>query len=279
MLVLKRVGIILITIILIVFVALQVTLGSDVMYNSIFNLFAANYRNEIELSKQFFSLLQSGDFVSLEKFDPSLSGDHSVRERDNLEKLAALFPGVKPTDVKLIGVQHNTSFGNRETFSETSVGFEYEFPGKSVYARVVLREQQNSISVKKITVVPLQDSLESINKFTFSGKPVGNLIFLSAIMMVLAFIVWRLIICVKTPIPKRKWLWVLFVSLGFLSINLNWTDVDINIVPLSIQFMGASFWRAGPFSPVILSVSVPLGAIIFFFRRTTAKGGSLTPIE
>jgi len=272
MLVLKRVGITLIAIALIVFVALQVTLGSDVLYNSIFNLFAANYRNEIELSKQFFSLLQSRDFVSLEKFDPSLSDDHSVRERDNLEKLAALFPGVKPTDVKLIGVQHNTSFGNRETFSETSVGFEYEFPGKSVYARVVLREQQNWISVSKITVVPLRDSLENINKFTFSGKAMSNFIMLGTVLIVTAFIVISLIICIRTPMPKRKWLWVLLVSLGFISIKLNWTDGDIHIVPLSVEFLGASFWRAGPFSPVILSVSVPLGAIIFFLRRTTAKG-------
>ncbi len=272
MLVLKRVGIILIAIALIAFFTLQVTLGSDVLYDKIFNLFAANYSNEIELSKQFFTLLQSRDFVSLEKFDSSLLSDHSARERDNLEKLAAFFPDAKATDVKLVGVHHNTSFGNRENFSETSVAFEYEFSGKSIYARVVLREQQNSISVSKITVVPLHDSLENINKFTFSGKPIGNFIVLGTILIVIVFIVSTLIICVKTPIPKRKWLWVLFVSLGFLSINLNWTDGDINIAPLSIQFLGASFWRAGPFSPVILSVSVPLGAIIFFFRRTTAKG-------
>ena len=87
-----------------------------VLHDSIFNLFVANYRNEIELSKQFFSLLQLRDFVSFEKFDPALSGDHSVRERDNLGKLVAFFPGAKPTDVKLIGVHHDTSFGNRENF-------------------------------------------------------------------------------------------------------------------------------------------------------------------
>jgi hypothetical protein len=45
MLVLKRVGIILIAIALIAFVTLQVTLGSDVLCDKIFNLFAANYSN------------------------------------------------------------------------------------------------------------------------------------------------------------------------------------------------------------------------------------------
>jgi hypothetical protein len=51
----------------------------------------ANYSKKIELSKQFFISLQSRDFISLEKFDPSLLGDQSARECDNLEKLAALF--------------------------------------------------------------------------------------------------------------------------------------------------------------------------------------------
>jgi len=113
----------------------------------------------------------------------------------------------------------------------------------------------------------MKQSLKEINKFTFIGKSIRHYIVFGLALAIPIFILYVLVLCIRTPIVKRKWLWLLFVALGFVQLSLNWSDGSYSIQPISVALLGSGFFIAGPYAPVILNVAFPLGAVIFLFRR------------
>ncbi|HAI69239.1 MAG TPA: hypothetical protein DCM38_07375, partial [Gammaproteobacteria bacterium] len=60
---------------------------------------------------------------------------------------------------------------------------------------------------------------------------------------------------------------LIFILFGFVNVTVNWTTGGINIDPLSILLLGAGFRKVGLYGPVLISVAIPLGAIIFMIKR------------
>lgn len=85
-------------------------------------------------------------------------------------------------------------------------------------------------------------------------------------ILVPLFTLYALILCIRTKIEKKKWLWVIFVLAGIASFSVDWTTGQWRIVPLSFQLLGAGA-SAPPYGPWVISVSLPLGAIIFLLKR------------
>lgn len=218
-------------------------------------------QEEVEFSKQYLTLFQSSDYEAIEKeMNPALKNEQL---RTQLEQIATFFPKEKPTSIKIVGSR--TLKANK--FWQANLTFQYEFLNKWLLVSIVLHKENNVLLVNGINVLPLSDSLENINQFTFQNKAIGSyLIFVLAILIPI-FSIFVLVLCIKTPIPKRKWLWIIFILIGFCRITVNWTTGDINIHLLSIQLLGAGFWRASIYAPVIISISIPLGALIFMIKR------------
>jgi hypothetical protein len=218
-------------------------------------------KEEAEFSKQYLALFQSSDFDAIEKeINPALKNEQL---RTQLEQIAALFPKETPKDIKIVG--SNTRTTNK--FRQFNLTFQYEFPTKWLLVSIVLHKEEDTLLVNGINVQPLTDSLENLNKFTFQSKPIGNYLILALAILVPLFTLFALVLCIKTPMPKRKWLWIIFILIGFCRITVNWTTGGININPLSFQLLGAGFWKVGIYAPVLISVSIPLGAIIFMIKR------------
>jgi hypothetical protein len=68
---------------------------------------------------------------------------------------------------------------------------------------------------------------------------------------------------------RRKWLWIIFILIGFGKLSLNWTTGQILFNPLSfyVQLFSVAVIKHGPYAPWIFSISIPLGAIIFFLKK------------
>ncbi|WP_157725127.1 hypothetical protein [Vogesella sp. LIG4] len=227
-------------------------------------------QGEAEFSKNYLALFPAQDFNAIEaKIDPALK-DVSLREK--LKAIADSFPAGKPKDIKVVGVHtftHNNS-------SQLNLSFQYEYPTKWLLANVTLEKTGDVIVVKGVNVEPLVDSLENINRFSFDGKGIAHYIILISAMAIPIFILISLVLCIRTPIPKRKWLWVIFVLCGFFQFSLNWTTGVLNINPLFFQLLGAGFFKPYPFGAVVISVSLPIGALIFLWRR---KQWLLAPVS
>jgi hypothetical protein len=216
---------------------------------------------EVEYSKRFIASLSSRDFTAAEgQLDPSLLGPSA---RSQLQQVAELFPQGAPREIQVVGANTMRSPQGQD-FDLT---FQYSYPDKWLLANVVLQKRGGTLKVAGVHVNPLRDSLQNTNGFTFAGKSLVHYIFLVLAVAIPLFVVFALVACARTAVPKRKWLWFLFITLGFVQLSLNWSDGAVNVKPLAFLLFGAGYFQAGPAAPYILSIAFPLGAILFFVKR------------
>jgi hypothetical protein len=219
-------------------------------------------KEEVEFSKDFLSLFQSRDFERIVKpLNPQLKTEQLPSQ---LEQIAQFFPASPPTNIELVGSQ---TFKTGDKW-QANITFQYEFPSSWLIANINLeRIGDGDLIVNGVNVNPIQDSLANMNKFTLKGKSPLHFVFLVLAIFIPVFMVATFIFCLRTPIRKRKWLWAIFILVGFVQFSLNWTNGAYSIKPFSFQLLGAGFMSAGKYAPWIMSISLPLGAIFFWMRR------------
>lgn len=218
-------------------------------------------KQESQFAKDYLHHLQTKDFEYVKKYiDPSI--DTQVADQKLIE-IAGYFPSGKLLSTELIGSQINVfNSGWQGNFT-----FEYHFSSGWALANVVLKNSGDNLSVIGFSVYRTAASQKELNKFTLSGKSSWQYLILSLAILAPLFILVTMYFCVRTPIQKRKWLWVIFVLVGFGSISVNWSTGQLGFQPLSIKFLSASAMAAGPYAPWIISASIPFGAIMFWFKR------------
>ncbi|MGF1526249.1 MAG: hypothetical protein ACFCBW_05590 [Candidatus Competibacterales bacterium] len=163
---------------------------------------------------------------------------------------------------------------------QSNFSFELQFSENWMLANIALKTVNDTISVMGLSGQRLNASLRSANAFTLEGKSPLHYLVLMLAMVVSVFTLVTLYFCVRTPRLKLKWLWLVFVLIGIGSMNLNWTTGQYGFQLWSIMLLSASAVTPGPLGPWIISVSLPLGAILFWFKRqrlmaaTRAAGGA-----
>lgn len=192
--------------------------------------------------------------------------DASLREPDarrKLGELAALIPNSQPKSIVVIG--SNTM--KRETDTDYNLTYEYEYDSGWMIEYVFLQRKAGKLFLSGLQVIPQPQSQKLINAFGFAGKgPLHYIVFGLACAIPILIIV-ALALCIKTRGLQRKWLWILFIAVGLVQISLNWTNGQFNIQPVSFQLLGAGFLQPGPYGPIVLTISLPIGALAFLARR------------
>jgi len=211
-------------------------------------------------ARNYIELLRARKFEDIEK-----ALDSSIRTpniRDTLEKMAALMPNQQPTSEKVVGAQ---SFHTSDS-KTVNTTFEYNFGDKWLLANVMVRDRQGTKTITGFNVNPLTASLEAQNRFTLTGKsPIHYTVLVAGIAAVLLS-VYALVVCARSKLLKRKWLWILFILVGFGKLVVNWTTGEWGIAPLSVQLFSASA-MAPLYGPWTIAVSLPLGALVFLLYR------------
>jgi len=179
-----------------------------------------------------------------------------------LVRLAAAFPAQDPVSVKLVGANtfHSPSVDKK------NISFEYQFPDRWLLVSVATQGSGGIRKIYGLHVKVLSDSLENINRFTLSGKGVSQYAALALGTIALIFTLYALVVCIRTRIAKRKWLWIIFILVGFGKLSVNWTTGQWGFMPASIQLFSSSA-AAQLYGPWIVAVSFPLGALWFLLRR------------
>ncbi len=216
------------------------------------------------LAKSHIELLRQGQFEELERIiDPSL---RKASLHDTLVKMAALIPPGEPASVTLVGA--NQMYMPGVTIINQT--FEYDFSGKWVLANVALKREGANTTIVSFNVIPRPNSVAEQNKFTLSGKtPLQYSILTLAIILPL-FTLFALVVCIRTKLRKRKWLWLPFIIVGFGKIAVNWTTGQWTWSLLSFQFFSASAF-APPYGPWTIAIAFPYGAMAFLLCRKTLK--------
>lgn len=213
-----------------------------------------------QAARTYLKLLQDNKFEEVEKdLDPGIKTPNS---RDLLKKMAALIPAEAPRSVKVVG---SNAFRSQGLY-KSNITFEYQFPNKWLLANVAIQKKGSVSTIVGLHVNPIPDSLENLNRFKLPGKNVVQYGVLALVALVPLFTLYVLVLCIRTEIPKRKWLWIIFILLSVGKFTVNWTTGQWNFMPLAVQLFGG-----GAFAPLygawILSVSLPLGAFLFLLRR------------
>lgn len=218
-------------------------------------------KEEVELAKEVIAQLQAREFDAVEKqLEPTLQGPQT---RARLEEMAGLIPAAEPKSITTVGT-HTTITGDAKRYNLT---FEYEYPASWLVANVILQRKGNEVVILGATVTPMKESLKESSRFTFEGKGAVHYAMFALAVFVPLFTLYAVVRCIMSPIPKRKWLWVIFAALGFIQFSFNWTSGQLDVQVLSVHLFGSGFGRAGLYGPWILSMSIPFGAVIFLLRR------------
>jgi hypothetical protein len=211
------------------------------------------------------TLLQQNKFDQIEKvLDPSIK---TPTTRDTLARMAEMIPVQEPKSIKILGVDKYYAASNSSNY-EIDFTFEYQFPSPSrwVLINITTQRKDGNLTIITLNVRPLKDSLENLNKFTLTGKNLfQDTIFAFAVLIPL-FTLYALVLCIRTKMKKRKWLWIIFIILGLGQFTVNWTTGQWHFSPLSFTLFGVT--AAAPlYMTWFISISLPLGAIVFLIRR------------
>lgn len=221
---------------------------------------------EVAVAKDLVAKLAARDFTSIQASFGSALQTPDVR--DKLEQVASLFPPEKPKAIRTVGA--NTMWMN--SVATYNLTFEYEFPEKWLVVNTVLERKDGKLTLEGIHVTPTQQSLETLNAFSFEGKGLFHYIVFAAAIAIPVFVLYVLVLCARTKIAKRKWLWLLFVAVGVVQFHFNWTTGAWLVQPVAFSLLGAGFAKVGPVAPWVFTLAFPLGAIVFLYRRRSLKG-------
>jgi hypothetical protein len=110
-------------------------------------------------------------------------------------------------------------------------------------------------------------SQEALNRFTFSGRTLRHYAMFVAAVAAPAVVFLALVLLVRTPIPAFKWLWAVIIVVCMGQVGLNWTTGEMRAQLIALTLFGSGVFKAGPYGPITLVVSLPLGALVFLRQR------------
>ncbi len=207
--------------------------------------------------------VQNFETVILRIAEESLPPGVDVREK--LAEVALYFPTGEPTEIKLVDYRW-MKFQPKDT-KETNLTFQYEGEDGWAAASVSLIEDSRGMMLKGLWVNRIPEPLEAMNTFTLKGKSSTHYAFIFLTIAIPILIVWSLVRCIKTPMRRLKWLWVIFILIGFCALSINWSTGEVAVQLVTLRVPAVIPQRVGLYGPWVLTVSIPVGAIIFLLRR------------
>jgi hypothetical protein len=202
--------------------------------------------------------------------DPTLK-DPQIKLK--IVQMASAFPPGEPTSVRVVR-SLSTSSGSDTT---SNVTLQYEYPGRWLVADVVVERHNHAPVIKGVQIQPVRDSLDRLNQVTFAGKGPGHVIVPIVAALVFGFVLWTFWLAIRTPAPGLKWAGAVFVLLGVVRFVFNWTTGTLTIVPLGLQLLGTTFSKPSAFDPLIISTSIPVGAIVYLLQRRDWRRDAAAP--
>jgi hypothetical protein len=221
-------------------------------------------KDDDAFARRFLDTVRAGDYAAADQMlDASLRGEKSA---SGLLDLNRVFAHGEPISIEVIGCNLFTNASTQGTTRTTNLSYQIHFPEEWAAGTVVVGHPGSAMSVLGSQFQAIPDSLQALNRFTFAGKSFFHYLVFAVCIAVPTLILITLIVCIRSRI-RRKWLWIIFILLGFVQFQFDWASGHFGVQPLSFALFGASAFRSGPYAPWMLSFTIPIGAIIFVVVR------------
>lgn len=231
-------------------------------------------------------LLRQGRFDQVEdQLNPSIKDAQIL---DGLTRMHDMFPKAQPASVKT--VQAGTVHG--QDGSTTHITVEYEYapqimassghaelePRSWLVAELVILRSDDTRTIRGLRVTKIPKSYEEMNEFTLADKGISQYAGLSLALGVAGITLYALVLCIRSNIGKYKWSWLIPILVGVLRVTVNWTTGQWTFIPFAYQIPPVNI-SAEAYGPCRVIIYVPVGAIIFLYRRRRLKEFTLPPAQ
>jgi hypothetical protein len=231
---------------------------------------------ENKMAREFIDDIRRGDIIEAEMLlAPEVRRGNA---ESGLRELAGLFKAGELKSIEVIGANSSTFVSAGKTRKTVNLSYQIELSTGWLIGSVVIVDDGSGRSITSARFNRSPDSLDVLNRFTFEGKKVIHYLFLALAIVIPIFSIAVVVVCARSRI-KRKWLWIVFILLGFITFRLNWTTGQMDYALINFQLLGAGVFKAGPYAPWIIGVSLPIGAIVFLFKRKRLAVPVSPPIQ
>jgi hypothetical protein len=179
-----------------------------------------------------------------------------------LAKLADGLPSEAPKSIRLIAYRTQVNDVGPKSYFIT---YEFEFSQRWALIRLEWQRVDGKLRLNGFNIELTAVPVERVNAFTFNGKGLINYLVVCLAVIGPLLKVYALVRCLLAKALKWKLLWLAFILVGLGTFSVNWTTGDSRLSFLTFDFLGASIVRSG-YGPWVVSVSLPLGALVFLFK-------------
>ncbi len=219
--------------------------------------------NEAQVAREALDALAKGNVDAvLSRWDPTLV-DSDITAA--LGQVAMLFPHEPPRSVRVIGANRGQRTGGGDAPAKMcTITFESVYAHTMIVSAVVLRTDGSE---------PQLIGFHSSPAVAGNVKGVG----VEQVPFVVTFIFLMIgaagvtVAAIRVWIRRRKRLrhrilWLLAISLGLFRVDLMLSVGRIGFQLFAVQLFSVGFWGAARFTSWTLSLSLPVGAIVFLIR-------------
>lgn len=214
-----------------------------------------------------FNQLRRGeDAALLARGTPALQ----AADAETLAQVRALIPKGRPTATKALAWR--ATMGTDGHHAEVQHRYDFASGVLMVDTALARPNRESPWQVHGLHVTPVATEDIQANAFTFAGKTAGHYAFLVATIASPLLMLAAIIVVIRAPGLKRKWLWCLLALAGVGSAQMNWTTGEMGFNLLSLQLIGAGIVKnLSPLAPWILKFMVPVGAVLAILRGLKAR--------
>jgi len=197
--------------------------------------------------------------------------------RGELKQIAAFFPREEPISIQIL------QFTLFDSESQPEILLQYKFPNSWFLAHIELERRADQLFVIGTQIVATKESY--FNMLSLKNRTPFHYLFLFIALLLLFFVLFTFVLCVRTKTLQKKWLWSIFILFGFIvEFKLYWTKIlafSINLILFQsfcvgfqrenlTKIFGEGF-RASNLDPLssvwYISICIPVGAILFLIKR------------
>jgi hypothetical protein len=151
------------------------------------------------------------------------------------------------------------------------LAYQIQGDGRYSLAQISILRQGGYAEITDFYINRLDRPIEELTEFSLTGKTSVHYAMLFAAVAAVGVTIAALWRIWRSGRFRRRWLWTLGALLGLARLSIDWTTGQLFFVPLFIQVFSAGAFRTG-INPWVISVSVPVVAIIVLLRHRSGRG-------
>jgi hypothetical protein len=225
--------------------------------------------------ERFVALMREGDLESARAFF-----DAEALPRIENKALVVLHHAIERVEDPELRFVHSETTHSAEGGSGKTWAYQLRDSASSILLILKIRTRDGRHGIAHIEWQPAPLDLRERFPFALSGIPPLLYLVLAAAAAAPLLGLYALVLCWRHR-TRARWLWTFFIPLGLGKLSVWWLPSPyhssyVRVTPISVQLFGVGLEKSPSYDPWTLSVSLPVGALLFLLSRRWMRVGART---